>query len=127
MTYEEINLDKIKIIRKNMKKMSNFEEVRRLINVELEKRKKSKLNPSNEGQLANKLKISSSWFSRMMKEEKLKITHLLKIAEILNVDPASLLPKPDNPKPRLSFDEYIWFAIKEKLDKYIDEKFKSIK
>ncbi len=127
MTYKEINLDKIKKIRKNMKKMSNFEEIRRLINMELEKRKKSNLNPTNEGQLADDLKISRSWFSRMMNEEKLKISHLLKIAEILDIDPASLLPRPDNPKPRLSFDEYIWFAIKEKLDKYIDEKFKKIK
>ena len=127
MTYKEINLDKIKKIRKNMKKMSNFEQVRRLINVELEKRKKSNLNPANEGQLSYQLGISTSWFSRMMNEEKLKVTHLLKIAEILEIDPASLLPKSKNPKPRLSFDEYIWFSIKEKLDKYIDKKFKKIK
>ena len=112
-----------------MKKMSSFEEIRRLINVELEKKKKSNSNPHNEGQLAGTLNISRSWFSRMMNEEKLKITHLLKIAEILGVEfkigPASLLPETNDSKPS-SLDEYIWSAIKEKLDKYIDEKLKKI-
>lgn len=106
--------------------MSSFEEVRRLINIELEKKKKSNLNPSNEGQLAGCLNISRSWFSRMMNEEKLKITHLLKIAEILGIDPASLLPETNDPKPSGSLDDYIWSAIKEKLDKHIDEKLKKI-
>lgn len=106
--------------------MSSFEEVRRLINVELEKKRKSNLNPSNEGQLAGALNISRSWFSRMMNEEKLKITHLLKIAEILGIDPGSLLPKTYDPEPKGSLDEYIWSAIKEKLDKLIDEKLKKI-
>jgi len=104
--------------------MSISEEIRRLINKELEKKRRSNLNPSNEGQLADALNISRSWFSRMINEEKLKITHLLKIAEILGIDPASLLPKTYNPEPKLSLDEYIWFAIKEKLEKYIDEKLK---
>ncbi|MBA7668223.1 hypothetical protein ES703_76332 [subsurface metagenome] len=106
--------------------MSSFEEIRRLINVELEKKKKSNSNPHNEGQLAGTLNISRSWFSRMMNEEKLKVTHLLKIAEILGIDPASLLPETDDPKSRGSLDEYIWSAIKEKLDKCIDEKLKKI-
>jgi len=104
--------------------MSSFDDVRRLINVELERNKKCDLNPGNEGQLAGALNISRSWFSRMMTEEKLKITHLLKIAEILGIDPASLLPNTYNPEPKGSLDEYIWSAIKEKLDKYIDEKLK---
>jgi len=105
--------------------MSISEEIRRLINLELKKKRRSNLNPSNEGQLADALNISRSWFSRMMNEEKLKITHLLKIAEILGIDPASLLPETNDPKPS-SLDEYIWFAIKEKLDKLIDEKLKKI-
>lgn len=104
--------------------MSDFREVRRLINSELEKRKKSNLNPLNEGQLADELKISRSWFSRMMNEEKLKITHLLKIAEILKIDTSTLLPETDNPKPRDKFEDYIWGIIEERLDKYLDEKLK---
>jgi len=78
--------------------------------------------------LARELGFSSTWGNYMIKgERRLSVNMLLEIAKKLNVDPASLLPRPDNPKPRLSFDEYIWFAIKEKLDKYIDEKFKKIK
>ena len=106
--------------------MANFEEIRELMNTELEKRRNSNSSPSNEGQLADSLNISRSWFSRMMNEEKLKITHLLKIAEILEINPASLLPKTHPPEPALSLDEHLWFFIKGKLDEYIDEKLKKI-
>ena len=78
--------------------------------------------------LGRELGFSSTWGNYMIKgERRLSVNMLLEIAEKLNVDPASLLPRPDNPRLRLSLDEYIWFAIKEKLDKYIDEKLKKIK
>ena len=102
--------------------MSNFEEVRELINTELEKRKKSKSSPFNEGQLADALNISSSWLSRMMNKEKLKITHLLNIAEILGINPASLLPETHDPEPGLSLDEHVRFVVKRELDKYLDKR-----
>lgn len=101
--------------------MVSFEEVRELINVELEKRRKSKSRPHNEGQLAGALNISRPWFSRMMNEEKLKITHLLRIAEVLEINPASLLPATHDPKPGLSLEDHIWHIIKEKLGKQLDE------
>ena len=70
---------------------------------------------------------TEGWFSHIMTgRTKLTVKLLFDIAKQLDVDPASLLPNPDNPIPRMSFDEYIWFAIKEKLDKHIDEKLKKI-
>lgn len=77
--------------------------------------------------LGRELGFSSTWGNYMIKgERRLSVNMLLKIAKKLNVEPASLLPNPDNPMPRMSFDEYIWFSIKEKLDKHIDEKLKKI-
>lgn len=102
--------------------MASFKEVRQLINMELEKKRKSKSSPSNEGQLADALNISRSWLSRMMNEEKLKITHLLKIAEVLGINPASLLSETHDPEPRLSLDEHVRFVVKRELDKYLNER-----
>ncbi|MBA7471407.1 hypothetical protein ES707_06713 [subsurface metagenome] len=101
--------------------MTSFEEIRQLINTELKKRSS---RPSNEGQLADALKISRPWFSRMMNERKLKIMQLLKIAEILEIEPAALLPGTHNPdsEASLSLEEHLWFFFKGKVDKYIDEK-----
>lgn len=107
--------------------MTGFKEFRQLMDAELERRRESGSRPFNEGQLADALNISRPWFSRMMTEEKLKITHLLKIAEILGMNPASLLPGiVNNPEPGLSLEEHIWFLVKGKLNEHIDEKLEKI-
>ncbi len=106
--------------------MTDFEEARELMNAELERRRKSGSRPFNEGQLADSLNISRSWFSRMMNEEKLKVTQLLKIAELLGMNPASLLPGMHGPESGFSLEEHLGFLIKEKVDEYIDEKLTKI-
>ncbi|MBA7696511.1 hypothetical protein ES703_105160 [subsurface metagenome] len=106
--------------------MTDFEEARELMNAELERRRKSGSRPFNEGQLADALSISRSWFSRIMTEEKLKVTHLLKVAEILGIEPGSLLPRTHDPEPGMSLEQHLWFIIKKRLDEHIDEKLKKI-
>lgn len=61
----------------------------------------------------------------MRGSRKISIDHLIKIAEVLDVNSASLLPV-ENPMQKIEFEDYIWNAIKEKLDKYLDERLKKI-
>lgn len=104
------------------KEKSSIDDVLRLIDIEIHKRGWKRKN------LVKALDKSDAWLSKIMNKKRgLSLQILFDIAEVLEIDPASLLPKLNNPKPRLSFDEYIWFAIKEKLDKHIDEKLKKIK
>lgn len=91
--------------------MSIYNEIIRLIDDELKKRGWFRKN------LADELKISESWFSRLIKEEKLTIKQLLKIAEVLEIDPASLIPSNHHKIPQLSFDEYIRRIVKEEINK----------
>lgn len=96
--------------------MPKFPDVERLIDLELEKRGWFRKN------LAKKLNISESWFSKLMSQEKLTVSQLLEIADVLNINPKSLIPDKKGTENPTTLEEYIWFSIKDKLDKYIDKK-----
>ena len=76
--------------------------------------------------LARALGFSNGWASNIMTERRgkrsLTINLLYEIAEKLEVDPTSLLPDIKDFRPKISLEEFFWLSIKEKLDKYLDEK-----
>lgn len=74
--------------------------------------------------LARKLNYSDSWSSYLMRGERsLTINQLIKIAEILEVSPASLLPG-ENPEGKMEFEEYIREIVIEEIEKALKKKYK---
>lgn len=72
--------------------------------------------------LARKLNYSDSWSSYLMRGQRsLTINQLIKIAEILEVNPASLLPG-ENPDTKIEFEEYLREIIREEIKKAIKKK-----
>jgi transcriptional regulator with XRE-family HTH domain len=76
--------------------------------------------------LAREFGYSDAWISNIMKGKRsLDINTLIKIAEILHVEPSSLLPHA-NPEPKPEFEDYIRSivreVVKEEIDKALKEK-----
>jgi len=117
-------------------KLSNGEFNFRMTKTTKDLSKKEKLNPKvllkikeslkakglKPVQLARKLNYSDSWASYLMRGQRsLTINQLIKIAEILDIDPASLLPG-TNPQQKPAFDEYIRNIVREEIEKAVKKK-----
>lgn len=73
------------------------------------------------GALALKIGRSRAWGYQLMKNEaQLTLQVLSKIAEILEINPASLLPSPDNPGRKESFEDYVRRLCDEQIAKKLD-------
>jgi len=106
----------------NTKEISPLDYIRKKIKEEI---KKGGFTYQSFSELFNK---TEGWISNIVNaKRRITIDLIYEISKKLNISPYSLLPEEKNPKSKISFDEYIWFAIKEKLDKYFDEKLKKIK
>jgi len=72
--------------------------------------------------LAREFGYSDAWISNIMKGKRsLDVNTLIKIAEILDIDPASLLPG-TNPEKKPAFDEYIRNIVREEIEKAVKKK-----
>ena len=70
-------------------------------------------------QLARKLGYSSTWSSLLMSGDRgLTVNQLIRIAEILNVNPSSLLPNISK-KPDFKLEDYIKFIVEEEIKKQL--------
>lgn len=73
--------------------------------------------------IAAELDFGPSGFSQAMSRRTLKVTHFLKIAEILEVHPAELLPDSENTNlEQMSLIDLIKTISKNELDKYLKQK-----
>lgn len=101
-----------------LKKIYQIDDVLRLIDLEVYKRGWKRTD------LVKALNRDDSWLSKIMhKERRLSVQTILDIANILGIDPTSLLPG-ENPKPKADLTDFFWDSIKERLDKYLEEKFR---
>lgn len=72
--------------------------------------------------LAERLGVSEPTVSRVMaKKRGLSVEMLIEIAEILEIDPASLVPG-INPEKRPALDEYIRQIVQEEIEKALKKK-----
>ena len=110
--------------------MNSYEAVLRFIDLALEKR------GWNRSRLAKEVGMSTGWLSKIMNGDiRLSVPMLLKIAKILRVAPASLLPiiedqnKEDSGEP-MTFDDYYRKIVedhsrkiaKEEIEKALSQK-----
>jgi transcriptional regulator with XRE-family HTH domain len=79
------------------------------------------LRPVN---LARKLNYSDSWASYLMRGRRsLTVNQLMKIAEILHVEPSSLLPHA-NPEPKPEFEEYVRSIVRDVVQEELEKALK---
>ena len=96
-----------------IKKISHIDDVLRLIDIESVKK-----GLKTRRQLAKALNKTESWLSYIMnKKRKLSIQTLVDIANVLGIEPASLLPSDENKIPHKSLDEYIRKIVKDEINK----------
>jgi len=68
--------------------------------------------------IARSLGMTNAWISKILNgKRRLSVDVLLKIADILEVDPASLLPESKH-KKLMNFEEYIRAVIRDEIIKY---------
>lgn len=101
--------------------MNSYEAVLRFIELALESR------GWNQSRLAKEMGMSDSWVSRVLGGDiELSVAMLLKIAEVLMVAPASLLPviedqNKEGVKP-MTFEEYCRKIVQEEVEKALSKK-----
>lgn len=72
--------------------------------------------------LAERLGVSEPTVSRIMSKKRgLSVEMLIEIAEILEIDPASLVPD-SHPEKRPDFEEYIRQIVQEEIEKALKKK-----
>lgn len=101
--------------------MNSYEAVLRFIELAVENR------GWNQSRLAKEIGMSDSWVSRVLGGDiELSVPMLLKIAEMLMVAPASLLPvielqNKEGAKP-MTFEEYCRKIVQEEVEKALSKK-----
>ena len=95
-----------------IKKFSEINDVLRLIDIEIHKKGWKRRN------LAKALGKSDAWLSKIMSKKRgLSIKTLFDIANILGIEPASLLPSNEHKIPHESLDDYIRKIVRDEINK----------